>query len=207
MIRPPQLHGAAFSEATDGDMRNDLNARALLSEALGVSDSWATVHQVHGRDVVRATVSGDAGNADAVWTTEPGLPVAVFTADCFGVVMSASGAVGVAHAGWRGVLAGVVGEMRSVMIRNGHAPTRAAIGPGIGPCCCEVGTALVSEFSGDGATTTWGTSSEDLAASMLRPLGCLDAWVVNGWCYQPTRLFSHRMNGKPDRLAAVGWVS
>ena len=82
MIRPPQLHGAAFSEATDGDIRNDLNARASLSEALGVSDSWATVHQVHGRDVVRATVSGDAGNADAVWTTDPGLPVAVFTADC-----------------------------------------------------------------------------------------------------------------------------
>ena len=207
MIRPPQLHGAAFSEATDGDMRNDLNARASLSEALGVSDSWATVHQVHGRDVVRATVSGDAGNADAVWTTEPGLPVAVFTADCFGVVMSASGAVGVAHAGWRGVLAGVVGEMRSVMIHNGHAPTRAAIGPGIGPCCFEVGTELISEFSDDGATTTWGTSSVDLAGSILRQLEELETWVSKGCTYHNDDWFSHRMNGKPDRLAAVGWVS
>lgn len=206
MIRPPQWHGAAFSEASDGDIRNDLNARASLSEALGVSDSWATVHQVHGSDVVRATVLGNAGNADAVWTTEPGLPVAVFTADCFGVVMSAPGAVGVAHAGWRGALAGVVGEMRSVMDRNGHTPTRVAIGPGIGPCCFEVGAEVSREFPDDRAMTTWDTSSVDLSGAILRQLDGLETWVSSGCTYHDDDWFSHRRDGKPDRLAAVGWV-
>ncbi|MFV1963659.1 MAG: polyphenol oxidase family protein [Acidimicrobiia bacterium] len=206
MIRPPQLAGAAFSEASDGDIRNDLNARASLSEALGVSHSWATVRQVHGSDVVRAAVSGDAGNADGVWTTEPGLPLAVFTADCLGVVMSAPGAVGVAHAGWRGALAGVVAEMRSVMVRNGHTPTRAAIGPGIGLCCFEVGTEVSGEFPDDGAMTTWGTRSVDLSGAILRQLDGLETWVSKGCTYHDEGWFSHRRNGKPDRLAAVGWL-
>jgi hypothetical protein len=206
MIRPPQLHGAAFSEASDGDIRNDISARAMLSEVLSVSASWATVHQVHGGEVVRATVSGDAGDADAVWTTEPALPVAVFTADCFGVVMSAPGAVGVAHAGWRGALAGVVGEMRSAMVQNGHTPTMAAIGPGIGPCCFEVGAELSSKFSDHGAMTTWGTSSVDLTGSILGQLEGLETWVSKGCTYHNDGWFSHRRNGKLDRLAAVGWV-
>ena len=206
MIRPPQLAGAAFSEASDGDIRNDFDARASLSEALGVSDSWATVHQVHGSDVVRAADSGDAGNADAVWTTEPGIPVAIFTADCFGVVMSAPGAVGVAHAGWRGVLAGVVSELRSVMVRSGHSPTRAAIGPGIGPCCFEVGAEVSRQFPGDGAMTTWDTSSVDLSGSILRQLDGLETWVSKGCTHHDDGWFSHRRNGRPDRLAAIGWV-
>ena len=206
MIRPPQLGGAAFSEASDGDIRNDLNARASLSEALGVSDSWATVHQVHGSDVVRAAVSGDAGSADAVWTTEPGLPVAIFTADCFGVVMSAPEAVGVAHVGWRGALARVVGQMRSVMVRNGHTPTKAAIGPGIGPCCFEVGAEVIAEFPDDGAMTTWDTSSVDLPGSILRQLEGLETWVSKGCTHHDDGWFSHRRNGKPDRLATVVWV-
>lgn len=206
MIRPPQLAGAAFSEASDGDIRNDLNTRVSLSEALGVSHSWATVRQVHGSDVVRATASGDAGNADGVWTTEPGLPVAVFTADCFGVVMSAPGAVGVAHAGWRGALAGVVAEMRSVMIRNGHTPTRAAIGPGIGLCCFEVGPEVSGEFPDDSAMTTWGTRSVDLSGAILRQLEGLETWVSKGCTYHDEGWFSHRRNANPDRLAAVGWV-
>ncbi len=206
MIRPPQLAGAAFSEASDGDIRNDLNARASLSEALGVSHSWATVRQVHGSDVVRAAVSGDAGNADGVWTTEPGLPVAVFTADCLGVVMSAPGAVGVAHAGWRGALAGVVAEMRSVMVRNGHSPTSAAIGPGIGLCCFEVGPDVSGEFPDDGAMTTWGTRSVDLSGAILRQLEGLETWVSKGCTYHDEGWFSHRRNANPDRLAAVGWL-
>ena len=207
MIRPPQLHGAAFSQASDGDIRNDLDARASFSEALGVSATWATVRQVHGNDVVKVANSGDAGKADAVWTTEHGLPVAVFTADCFGVVMSAPGAVGVAHAGWKGVLAGVVAELRSAMAREGHTPTRAVIGPGIGPCCFEVGADVSGEFPEDGAKTTWQTNSVDLPGSILRQLRGLETWGSESCTYHDPAWFSHRRNGKPDRLGAVGWVS
>jgi len=206
MIVPPRWSGAAFSEALDGDTRNDLDARSALSVRLAVSDSWATVRQVHGSVVVKASGPGDAGSADAIWTTEPGLPVAVFTADCFAVVMTTPEAVGVAHAGWRGVLAGVVAELRSAMVRNGHAPTRAGIGPGIGPCCFEVGAEVRRQFPDDGAMTTWGTTSVDLLGSILRQLEGIETWVSNGCTYHEDGWFSHRRDARPDRLAAVGWV-
>ncbi len=206
MILPPRLSGAAFSEARDGDIGNDFDARAILSGALGVSDTWATVRQVHGKAVVQVSDPGDSGDADAIWTTEPGLPVAVFTADCFGVVMTAPGAVGVAHAGWKGVLAGVVGELRSTMARHGHVPTRAGIGPGIGPCCFEVGAEVRGEFTNDGEMTTWGTTSVDLPGSILRQLEGIETWVSNECTYHDDGWFSHRREAQPDRLAAVGWV-
>ncbi len=207
MIRPPQLRGAAFSEARDGDIRNDLKARTSLCVALGVSDRWATVHQVHGREVVRAEESGEAGSADAVWTTKPGLPVAVFTADCFGVVIEAQGAVGVAHAGWRGALAGVVGSLRLDMESNGHTPESAGIGPGIGPCCFEVGRDVAARFSDSATTTTWDTSSVDLTLAIRGQLDGLEIWTSDGCTYHDDGWFSHRGSGGIQRLAAIGWLS
>lgn len=146
MIRPPSRNGVAFSEATDGDLRGDIAARTRASRALGVTDEWATVRQVHGRGVVRVGAAGDAGAADALWTTASGLPLAVFTADCFGVVLHSDAAVGVAHAGWRGADAGVVAALRDEMGLAGHDPIRAEIGAGIGPCCFEVGPEVVEAF-------------------------------------------------------------
>lgn len=207
MIRPPLLHGAAFSQASDGDVRNDLDARSSLSEALGVSSSWATLHQVHGREVVRAGVSGEVGDADAVWTTERGLPVAVFTADCFGVIISAPTAVGVAHAGWRGAVAGVVEALRSEMVGSGHTPTTAAIGPGIGACCFEVGADVGEEFPADVAMTTWGTMSVDLARPILRQLDGLETWLSEECTYHDEDWFSHRRNGRRNRLATLAWMT
>ena len=74
--------GRAFTQPEDGDMRADLDARARLSRKLGLAEEWATVDQVHGSNVVTAEGPGSAGPADAIVTVVPGLPVAVFTADC-----------------------------------------------------------------------------------------------------------------------------
>jgi len=206
MIQPPQLRGAAFSEAGDGDIRNDLKARASLSETLGVSERWATVHQVHSDEVVRVDETGEAGAADAVWTTEPDLPVAVFTADCFGVVIEAPEAVGVAHAGWRGARAGVVGSLRLDMESNGHAPVAAGIGPGIGPCCFEVGEDVAGRFPDARDSTTWGTDSVDLSIPIRAQLDGLEIWMSGGCTYHDDGWFSHRGRGGLERLATVGWL-
>ena len=206
MIRPPHMSGAAFSEASDGDIRHDLAARASLSEALGISGHWATVRQVHGAEVVEATSPGWLGEADALWTRAPGLPIAVFTADCFGVVLMAPHAVGVAHAGWRGAKAVVVETLRGRMSDAGHPPTRAAVGPGIGSCCFEVGPDVAELFPEDASFTSWDTASVDLEGAIGRQLDGLEVWVSGHCTYHEEGWFSHREDATKSRLAAVGWL-
>jgi YfiH family protein len=198
--------GVAFSDATDGDVRNDLEARARLSARLGISDLWATLRQVHGSRVVRAEGSGVVGEADALWTTETDLPLAVYTADCFGVVMLSSSAVGVAHAGWRGAASGVVTALRAELEGAGHEVRRAAIGPGIRSCCFEVGDEVVAQFEGHVEETTWGTASVDLVGVLTEQLAGIDVEVAGGCTRHDDRFFSHRRDGLPRRQVTIGWV-
>jgi YfiH family protein len=206
MNRPPGANGVAFTDEGEGDQRNDLVARSALSSWLGISHRWATVRQVHGARIVRADEPGELADADGLWTDRPGLPLAVFTADCFGVVLLAEGAVGVAHAGWRGAAGGVVTALRHVMSAEGHEPRNAAIGPGIGPCCFEVGAEVAGRFPLDVTETTWGTLSVDLSASIRRELDGLLVWLAGACTAHQPGLYSHRRNQTMLRLAAIGWV-
>lgn len=205
MIRPPGWSGVAFSERSDGDIRNDPGSRSGVSRRLGIDDEWAEVTQVHGATVIRVTAPGPAGEADALWTTERGLPLAVFTADCFGVVLSCDHAVGVAHAGWRGAAANVVEKLRATMSEAGHAPQRAALGPGIGPCCFEVGPEVADLFD-EVATTNWGTTSVDLRAALSAQLPGLEMWIADDCTFHDEGWFSHRSDGTSRRLASIGWL-
>lgn len=102
--------------------------------------------QVHGAEVVRADPAAE-GEADAIVSVLSGRPVGVLTADCVPVLLSTrcGTAVAAAHAGWRGLAAGVVGaavrELRSVA--PGGAPIVAVSGPHIGPCCYEIDAPVV----------------------------------------------------------------
>lgn len=200
------MDGVAFSERGDGDLRADEGARAEFSREVGIEESWAVVNQVHGSEVVLVDRPGNAGDADAIWTATSGLPVAVFTADCFGVVLESDGAVGVAHAGWRGSRAGVAAKLSSHMAEAGHPPRRAAIGPGIGPCCFEVGPEVASSFEDHLTETSWGTPSVDLVGLLRRQLEDLDIWVAAACTKHEARWFSHRRDATPERMAAVGWL-
>ncbi len=206
MIRPPGLEGVAFSEASDGDLRHDLQARAEASLELAIDPLWATVSQVHGNDVIRVAKPGDAGEADALWTTVGGLPIAVFTADCFGVVLMADRAVGAAHCGWPGASKDVVGRLRAAMVSAGHPPQQAVLGPGIGSCCFEVGPEVAGLFPGELATTSWGTTSVDLPAVIARQLDGVKIVDVRRCTYHEPGWFSHRKNRDPGRLATLGWL-
>lgn len=207
MIRPPGWDGVAFSEKSDGDIGSDGESRLAAARQLVIRPDWAEVSQVHGNTVTRVDQPGAAGEADALWTSEPGLPLAVFTADCFGVVLVSEGAVGVAHAGWRGAAAGVIERLSSVMATAGHPPSGAAVGPGIGPCCFEVGPEVAQEFDGHLAVTTWGTLSVDLPGVVAGQLGGLETWVSGGCTRHEKTWFSHRENGTPKRMAAIGWLA
>lgn len=206
MIRPPGRDGVAFTDAAEGDMRHDLVARVALARSENMPENWATVDQVHGNHVVRVDGPAEAGPADALWTTEPDLAVAVFTADCFGVVLHAPGAVGVAHAGWRGARAGVISRLRQEMSEAGHDPTHAAVGPGIGPCCFEVGPEVLDQFTDDQSSTTWGAASVDLRSFAAGDLEGLQTWFSGACTRHDEGFFSHREDGTARRMAALGWI-
>ncbi len=207
MNRPPGVDGAAFTEAADGDQRNDLTARSAVSSWLGISRDWATVRQVHGIALVRALGPGELGEADGLWSDVPRLPLAVFTADCFGVVLLAESAVGVAHAGWRGAAGRVVSALRAEMSAHGHPPVRAAIGPGIGPCCFEVGADVAERFPDQVRETRWGARSVDLAAAIRHELEGLDVWLPGTCTMHDESLYSYRRTQTAQRIATIAWVA
>jgi YfiH family protein len=187
-------------------MRGERSARVELARRLGIPDEWASVRQVHGSQARRVHQAGDAGEADALWTSRSGLPLAIYTADCLGVVLVADGAVGVAHAGWRGGASGVVAHLIDEMTEAGYPPQRAAVGPGIGPCCFEVGPEVASLFPDYVASTTWETPSVDLAGAVGRQLSGLDVWHAGGCTRHEDGWFSHRADGTTARMATIGWL-
>lgn len=206
MIRPPHIRGAAFTTSLHGDMRH--GPTGAVSQLLGIAPRWASVHQVHGRVVHLVQEPGSAGDGDALVTRTEGVPLAVFTADCAGVVLASAAGVAVAHAGWRGVASGVVGATVATMRANGMDPDRAAIGPHIGACCFEVGPEVAEQF--DDAfhrETTWGTPSIDLAAALAEQLADTDIWISDRCTRCTPGFFSHRSNQTPHRLAALAWMT
>ena len=206
MIRPPRIRGAAFGTAADGNGRDDPDARRSISASLGIPEAWAVIRQVHGSEVVWAGEPGHLGSGDALATDRMMLPLCVATADCFPVVVEADGAVGVAHAGWRGAADGVVASLRRSMEAAGAEPQRAAVGPGIGPCCFEVGPEVAERFPGFTATTDWGSPSVDLPAVLRRQLEGLDVWEAGECTRCDSAHHSFRRDGTPRRQVTLAWL-
>jgi YfiH family protein len=204
----PAATGTAFTSAADGDMRA-AGDRVAFSADLGIAPAWAMVHQVHGCDTIEVDGPGVAGAADAVLTSEPGLPVAVLTADCLGIVLHGERMVAAVHAGWRGLAGGVVEAAGLAMAEAGSPVSTAQLGPSIGPCCYEVGPEVVAAI-GTPSATTWGTVSVDLRAAARRRLEQVAPGIEVSIDDRCTRcspgLYSHRRDGTAHRLAAVGWL-
>ncbi len=134
--------------------------RARVADALGLTpDRLVSVHQVHSAAVV--TVTGplaERPHADAMVTATPGLALTVLTADCQPVLLAdaRAGVIGVAHAGWRGALAGVLEATVAAMTALGADAGRivAVIGPTISQRAYEVGPELLDAFTAEDAANT-----------------------------------------------------
>ena len=123
----------------------------ILADALGiVPEDFVLTKQIHSDIVVKVgradrgkhMIEGASPECDALITNEPGVALVVFTADCTPILLHdpVTGAVGAAHAGWRGTSMGIAGKTAEAMVRQyGCDPKniRAAIGPNIGFCCFE----------------------------------------------------------------------
>ncbi len=206
MIRSEAIRRVAFGTLADGDGRNDPDARRRMSASLGIPDAWATITQVHGAIARRAAEATALGEADGVWTPEPDLPIVVATADCVPVVIEATGAIGLVHAGWRGVVSGIVAATIEAMADDGYAPERAVLGPHIGPCCYEVGTEVIDAVGGHAARTTWGAVSLDLAGAIREQLGGIAVDEVAICTREDDRFSSHRRDRTRHRQVTVAWL-
>ena len=115
----------------------ELNRRTLATR-LGF-DRVVRLKQVHGDRVVHADGVGEPWpEADAMWTTTPGLLLGVAAADCVPILIAdPDGPVGAAHAGWQGTSKRIAVALVSELVKRGADPARlvASIGPSIGPCC------------------------------------------------------------------------
>jgi polyphenol oxidase len=193
------------------DRRHVEENRRRLYEAVGAHPervSWP--RQVHGAAVVRAGSRGR--EADAIWTDERGEPVMVVTADCVPVALARVGgkpAVALAHVGWRGLLAGVVPAAVSAL---GGRLVAAAIGPGIGPCCYEVGEDVAGHVRAAFGHGLVRDGHLDLPGAVERALvdaGCVrvDRLDECTACH-PERYFSHRRDdGRTGRQGAIATIA
>lgn len=143
---------------SSGDERQlvEANRDLLLAEIGFERADVCSFDQVHGKRVVVATApTWFEHEADAVVTADPNLLLVVSAADCLPILFfdPVSGAVGAAHAGWRGTVAGIAAEVVEALQREyGADPSRlsVSIGPGIGACCYEVSDDVISEFAAAG---------------------------------------------------------
>lgn len=133
--------GLHVGDDTDAVLAN----RQQLAETFGVVPVFA--NQVHGVTVAEISAASDqAGDADALVVRNPRVPIGVLTADCLPVLFSGDGVVAVAHAGWRGLAAGV---LEAVLPYLGSAEgIRAWLGPCIGRDAFEVGPEVRDAFVG-----------------------------------------------------------
>lgn len=153
--------------------------------------------------------------ADAAVTGVAGVALAVYTADCAPVVLVAPGAVGVAHAGWRGLVAGVVQNTVAALREHSDGPIVAHIGPCIRARCYEFGgddLARAVERLGPSvaATTAWGTPALDVTAGLAVALAEAEVHEVHdaGTCTACSPVHpSWRARRDTTRLAAVAWLS
>lgn len=208
----------AVSDRRNGDLAVDLEPARLEERRRTVTaHRWTWLEQRHGSDVVTVAAPGaEAGSpADGSVTAATGAALAVHTADCAPVgLIGAAGVVGVAHAGWRGLVAGVLGSTVDAMRDAGAGQISAVVGPCIQPGCYEFGEddlAAVVEAIGDDVrgVSRAGRPALDLSAGVIAVLarsGVTDV-IVDGRCTGcDPRRFSHRVSGDRGRQALVAWI-
>ena len=171
---------------------------------------------MHGARVVVVERPGDhAGEeADAAVTATPGCVLAVQVADCAPVALVSDDVVGVVHAGWRGVLAGVVPATVAAMRALGAVEIRAVIGPCIHAECYEFGAddlERIAALLGDEvrATTPSGTPALDVVAAVRASLDRADVTdidVVDVCTACSHEHWSFRATADAQRQAVVAWM-
>ncbi|MBS0322097.1 MAG: peptidoglycan editing factor PgeF [Proteobacteria bacterium] len=228
-VRAQELPAGVHAVATTRDApwpefdTRDTRAVTWLAARLPAPPVW--LEQVHGTDVVVVDAAHAAAlrttppRADAAITRERGAPLAIRHADCLPVVLATrdGGVLGVAHAGWRGLAAGVI-EATVAAMAPAPGALIAWLGPAIGPTAFEVRADVVDAFVArdPGAQAAFlprgdGHWLADLPALARRRLAALDVAVVDAdaacTVRDAARFFSYRRDRDSRRLATLAWLA
>ena len=221
------VSGGAFESLnlgalTDDDPLNVAENRRRACEVVGGDAATATMAwQHHSAEVREAQPRGivtprtQFDRCDGLWSDQPAQAMMLLTADCLPVAVGRESrsrrppALAVLHVGWRGLLAGIVARGAEAL---GGGPLAAAVGPGIGPCCYEVGedvsepfrAAFGDEIVTDGRLDLWSATEQT-----LRSAGCgqVERSDLCSYCH-PELFFSHRRDrGRTGRQGVVGYIA
>jgi YfiH family protein len=188
-----------------------LSAVSWASHGFGTRHSiceLTSLKQIHSDRVLVADRPGLLGEGDAIVTNRPGLSISVRTADCYPILLAdaRNRAVAAIHAGWRGTAAQIVRKtLEKMSTEFGTSPgdVYAAIGPGIGVCCYEVGKEVARRF-GSSDRTHLDLASENrkqLEAAGV-PSSNIEALGVCTFC-DAERFFSYRRDKEnPGRMTS-----
>jgi polyphenol oxidase len=203
---------------TDDDQERVTRNRDLLAEDIALPpERVAMGWQVHGTDILEwgappreggyASPGAELAKVDGHTTTVPGLGLLVLVADCLPVALIGGGRATMLHCGWRPLAGGIVEKALDAF---GDEPPAAAIGPGIGRCCYEVGEEVLAEFAdlegvADGRML-------DLRMAARRKLEAAGVATIEDvdlcTSCRPDLFFSHRRDkGVTGRQGGIAWLS
>ena len=188
------------------------NRNALLRACKLESAQW--LEQVHGTLCVKALANNKVEVADACWTDEENLACVVMTADCLPVAFRQGNKIAVAHAGWRGLVAGV---LENTLSHFDLATTDVWLGPAIGAHAFEVGDEVRTQFIADnseasaafiaaGAPGKWLADIYQLARIKLLAAGLGSPRIYGGeHCTfsESEQFYSYRRTASTGRMATV----
>jgi polyphenol oxidase len=202
---------------TDDEPERVVANRLRACAAVGADAGTATMAwQVHGGRVTEARPKGIVertifDQCDGLWSDRPGQAMALVTADCFPVAlarMDGEPRLCVLHVGWRGLLAGIVDSGVAAL---GEGAVAAILGPGIGPCCYEVGEEVIAPFTERFGPEVVDDGHVDLGGAAERALVGAGVQSVErtGHCTscEPELFFSHRRDrGRTGRQGVVAYI-
>ena len=193
------------------------NRRRLCAAVGADAETAMMAWQVHGADVTRAESRGVVTpgtvyeRCDGLWSDRSGQAMVLLTADCLPVALArANGrpALAVLHVGWRGLLSGIAAAGARAL---GEGRLSAAVGPGIGPCCYEVGEEVAKPFRsafGDAVMRGRNLDLRTATERALRDAGCDDVEHVDRCTScEEDLFFSHRRDlGRTGRQGVIAYV-
>jgi YfiH family protein len=203
-VSEPPFDSLNLGLLTEDDEDAVKENRHRLATALGFTpDQVVFARQVHGTDLIEHPA--DLREADGHVVRGPGTAPLVFVADCLPVALAGPKGVAMVHAGWRGLAGGILAAGAEAV-----GATSAAIGPGIGPCCYEVGEEVLEAFSSVGDSIADGRMLDlpEVARQLLARAG-VEQVESAGLCTscEEELFFSHRRDqGRTGRQSGLAWI-
>jgi YfiH family protein len=204
-----------LGEHVDDDPLAVAHNRSALTARLNVQPAWLS--QVHGIDVVEA-VPANVLQADASWSRTPGVACTIMTADCLPALFCnrAGTQVAAAHAGWRGLAAGVL-EAAVDSFADSPSEVLVWLGPAIGPQAFEVGPEVREAFVSTHPETAdafvpganpgkYMADIYQLARLRLAAYGVTAVYGGGFSTYNDERFFSYRRGARTGRFASLVWI-